>query len=53
MIPIRPITDDLKKFLEIKLDRDDKPEAMDEDLRADIVRVILDKIQLIVRHFIC
>ena len=43
VIPIRPNTDDIKKFLEMKLDRDDEPEAMDEDLRADIVGVILDK----------
>ena len=27
----------------MKLDRDDEPEAMDKDLRADIVKVILDK----------
>ena len=43
VIPISPNTDDIRNFLEMKLDRDGEPEAMDNDLRADIVKVILDK----------
>jgi len=43
MIPISPNTDDIRNYLEMKLNRDDEPEAMDNDLRADIVNVVLDK----------
>ena len=44
VIPISPNTDDIRNYLEMRLDRDPEPEAMSNDLRADIVRVILDKI---------
>jgi len=43
VIPVSPNTDDIRSYLETKLDRDDGPEAMDSNLRADIVKVILDK----------
>ena len=43
VIPISPNTDDVRNYLEMKLDRDEDPEAMDDDLRADIVKTILDK----------
>ena len=43
VIPVSPNTDDIRSYLKMKLDRDDEPEAMDNDLREDIVRVILDK----------
>ena len=43
VIPISPNTDDVKNYLEMKLDKDEEPEAMDNDLRADIVKIILDK----------
>ena len=42
-IPISPNQDDVKNYVEMRLDRDDEPEAMDKDLRADIVKMILDK----------
>jgi len=44
VIPISPNTDDVRNYLEIRLDRDAEPEAMNNDLRADIVRVIVEKI---------
>ena len=44
VIPISPNTDDIRNYLEMRLDRDLEPEAMNDDLRADIVRVILEKI---------
>ena len=44
VIPINPNTDDIRNYLEMGLDRDPEPEAMNDDLRADIVRAILDKI---------
>ena len=44
VIPISPNRDDIRNYLEVRLDRDVEPEAMDYDLRADIVRVILEKI---------
>ena len=44
VILISPNTDDIRNFLEMKLDRDEEPEAMDNDLRADIVRTILEKV---------
>ena len=43
MIPISPNTDDVKHYLEMKLDRDEEPQAMDDGLRGDIVKIILDK----------
>jgi len=42
VIPISPSTDDIRNYLEMKLNRDEQPEAMDDDLRVDIVKVILD-----------
>jgi len=44
VIPISPNTDDIRNYLEMRLDRDAEPEAMNSDLRADIVRVIVEKI---------
>ena len=43
VIPISPNQDDIKTYLEMRLDRDDQPEAMNEDLRAYIIKMILDK----------
>jgi len=44
MIPISPNTDDIWNYVEMRLDRDAEPEAMDADLRADIVRTILKNV---------
>ena len=44
VIPISPNTDDVRNYLEMKLNRDEEPEAMDDGLRADIVKTILDKV---------
>ena len=41
-ILITPNMDDIRSFLEMKLNEDDKPEAMNKDLRTDIMKVILD-----------
>ena len=50
--PISPSKDDIKNYLEMRLDRDPEPEAMSNDLRKDIVRVILEKISdMYVRSF--
>ena len=43
VIPISPNTDDIRNYLKMRLDRDDEPEAMDNDLRVDIVEGILEK----------
>ena len=43
VIPISPNTNDIRTYLEMRLDGDTEPEAMNNDLRAEIVRVILDK----------
>ena len=43
VIPISPNTDDVKQYLEMKLDWDEDPEAMNDSLRADIVEIILDR----------
>ena len=43
MIPVSPSVDDIRNYMKMRLDRDDEPEAMDDDLPADIVRIILDK----------
>ena len=42
-IPIIPNQDDIRSYLEMMLGRDHEPEAMDNDLRADIVKIIQDK----------
>jgi len=44
VIPICPNPDDIRNYVEMRLDRDSEPEAMSNDLRVDIVRVILEKI---------
>ena len=44
MIPISPNTDDIKDYVGMRLDRDIEPEAMNDDLWADIVRIILGNI---------
>jgi len=41
---ISPNTDDIKNCLEMKFDRDIYPEAMNDNLRAAIVRIILEKV---------
>jgi len=40
VIPISPNTDDIRNYVEMRLDRDSDPEAMSNDLRADIIGVI-------------
>jgi len=44
VIPISPNPDDIQNYVEMRLDRDAEPEAMTDDLRADIVRGILEKV---------
>ena len=44
VIHISPNPDDIRNYVEMRLDRDAEPEAMNKELRADIVRVILGKI---------
>jgi len=43
VVPISPNTDDIRSYLEMKLDSDPEPEAMNDGLRADILRIILEK----------
>ena len=43
VLPISPSTEDIRNYLEMRLDRDVEPEAMDNDLRSDIVSSILEK----------
>ena len=44
VIPISPNPNDIRNYVEMKLRKDADPEAMNNDLWADIVRVILEKI---------
>jgi len=44
VIPISPNIDDIRNYVEMRLDRDSEPEAMSNNLRADIVRVIQEKL---------
>ena len=44
VIPISSNKDDIQNYLEMRLDRDAERGAMSDDLRAEIVRVILEKI---------
>ena len=43
-IPICPNADDIRSYLEMRLDTDAEPDAMNDDLRVDIVRIILERI---------
>ena len=44
MIPIVPTIEDIERYLEMRLNRDPTPSAMDDNLRAEIMRVIPRKI---------
>ena len=44
VIPISPNTDDIRSYLEMRLGGDAGLETMNDDLRGDIVRVILEKL---------
>ena len=44
VIPISPNMDDVRNYVEMRLDGDTELKAMTNDLRADIVRIILEKI---------
>ena len=43
VIPIIPNGGDIRSYLDMKLDRDTEPEAMNDNLRADILRIIMEK----------
>ena len=43
-IPLGPSSDDIQSYLGMRLDRDSDPDAMDDELRADIRRIIPEKI---------
>jgi len=44
VIHISPNRDDVRNYVEMRLDRDPEPEAMSNDLRADIVSGVLEKV---------
>jgi len=44
VVPISPKADDIRSYLEMRLNMDTEPDAMNDDLRADITRAILEKI---------
>jgi len=43
-VPITPNADDIRSYIEMRLGVDTEPDAMNDDLRADITRIILEKI---------
>ena len=43
-IPVTPTQDDIRSYLKMRLDGDTTRKAMDDELRADIMRVIPEKI---------
>jgi len=43
-IPLAPAHDDIQSYLEMRLDNDDGYDAMDDELRADIMRIIPEKV---------
>ena len=43
-IPISPTRDDIRSYLEMRLESDTDPDVMDDELRADIMRVIPEKV---------
>jgi len=44
VVPISPKTDDIKRYLENKLQMDTTPDAMSDGLRADILKMIPQRI---------
>ncbi|CUS12243.1 unnamed protein product [Tuber aestivum] len=44
VVPVSPNKDDIRSYVERRLDRDAEHEAMNEELRVDIVRTIVEKI---------
>ena len=44
MMPVIPTIKDIERYLKMRLDRDTTPHAMDDNLRAEIMRVIPGKI---------
>ena len=51
VIPISPNTNDIQNYVEMRLNRDSDPEAMNNDLRADIVRVVQEISDMCARPF--
>jgi len=43
-IPLSPPKGDIESYLEMRLDGDPDPNAMDDELRADIMKIIPEKI---------
>ena len=43
-IPLSPTHGDIKSYLEMRLDCDTDPNAMDDKLRADIMRIVPEKV---------
>jgi len=43
VMPVSPTQDDIKNYIEMRLNRDEEPEVMDNNLRADIAKIILEK----------
>ena len=43
-LPVAPTRNDIRSYLKMRLDGDTTPKAMDDKLRADIMRVIPEKI---------
>ena len=43
-IPISPTQDDIRSYLGMRLGSDTDPDVMDDELRADIMRVIPEKV---------
>ena len=44
IIPVSPTGDDIRVYLDARLDRDTEPDAMDCDLRRDIMKIIPEMI---------
>ena len=43
-IPVSPTNSDITSYLEMRLADDTDPDAMDDELRVDIMRIVLDRI---------
>jgi len=44
LIPVSLKVDDIKNYLEMRLDMDDEPEAMNDCLRADIIKIMVERV---------
>ena len=50
ILPVTPTEDDIRIYLDARLDGDTEPDAMDDDLRRDIMRIVPETISEVYQY---